>query len=90
MTEQLDLFQAPAALSATEAREIERFGKVDARTGLGLRNYYSDRLPSDQLEIYQHAFRAERMKDVANAADNLLRVAIPTRPEALCLPTAAQ
>jgi hypothetical protein len=62
MTGQPDLFQAPLQLSATETREIERFGTWDARCGASLRNYYSDRLSAAEREIYQRAFRAERTK----------------------------
>jgi hypothetical protein len=63
MTEQLDLFQAPSKLSATEAREIERFGMWDARCGAPLRSFYSDRLDAGRLEIYTRAFRAERCRE---------------------------
>jgi hypothetical protein len=70
MTEhQLQLFpMAPSSLSPTGAREIERFGTWDARCGAPLPNYYSDRLDAGQRETYERAFRAERMKDITDAA----------------------
>ncbi len=60
----LDLFGRPAPLPPNVLREEERFGKWDARTGLTLRNHYSDRISGERLATYERAFREERARDV--------------------------
>ena len=58
---QMDLFDAPRPSSLAVLREEGRFGMWDARCGLSLRNYYSDRISGDRLAAYEQAFRQERL-----------------------------
>lgn len=63
MSGQLELFDAPVpTISQTILREEGRFGKWDAKTGLTLRNHYSDRISGERLVAYERAFREERRK----------------------------
>ena len=65
MTEQTtqgDLFGS-APPSASVIREEERFGRMDAGSGLGLRSYYSNRLSGERLAAYERGWREERARN---------------------------
>jgi GGDEF domain-containing protein len=59
---QFDLFgnPMPVSLSPVDLREIQRFARLDAKTGLPLRNYYSERISGEWLAAYESAFRSQR------------------------------
>ena len=55
-----DLFGRAEQSVTSSLREVERFGKWDAKTGLALRNYYSNQLAGAALAAYEKGFREER------------------------------
>ena len=58
---QLDLFQEPSAgVCSSPPAELRRFGIMDARTGLPVRNDYSGRLDTANRAIYEAAYLAEK------------------------------
>jgi hypothetical protein len=60
MTEQLDLFGLPVSIPDVVLREERRFGQLDAKTGLAIRNHYSNRISGARLAAYEQAFREQR------------------------------
>ncbi len=54
-----DLFDS-APVSASVIREEEHFGFMDARSGMGLRSYYADRLSGERLAAYRRGWWAGR------------------------------
>jgi hypothetical protein len=63
MPDRSDLFCSAARRApAVVLREEERFGKMDARSGLGLWNLYSRKLSGDRLAAYEIGFREERAR----------------------------
>jgi hypothetical protein len=61
-TDQLDLFGALESAAPVSLKEERRFGKWDAKCGLPLKNYYTDRISGERLAAYIEAFREERAK----------------------------
>lgn len=52
---QPDLFGEPT--DSKEAREDERFGRMDALTGCPLRNYFSERISRVRFMSYERGYR---------------------------------
>ena len=60
MGEQIDLFGASVGLSPKVLREEQGFGRADAKSGLPLQNYYSERIFGERRASYERGFRQER------------------------------
>ena len=58
MVEQLllNLAQAEAPPTRAELREVERFGRMDAISGLPRRDLYSRRLTGDRVDAYDRGY----------------------------------
>ena len=60
---QLDLFSVPPAQASQKVlREEHHFGIMDRRSGLGIRNYYSERIGGERLAAYKAGYRGEEQE----------------------------